>query len=168
MNSYSTSWWSLLLINLPREDERLSWPCWLWFFSVVLCLQSAYVVRVCLQCVSATILVHAMRSVTSRTVSARVCPTRTVVSVMSVNAATTATQAVGRVSAMVVPTTVTAQDSVCHAVTSPGETTARGLLLLLKVINNQSWGEMRSIGQNYFSVPESATLQAGTFANMAL
>ena len=29
MNSYSTSWWSLLLINRPREDERLSWPCWL-------------------------------------------------------------------------------------------------------------------------------------------
>ena len=28
MNSYSTSWWSLLLINRPREDERLSWPCW--------------------------------------------------------------------------------------------------------------------------------------------
>jgi len=27
MNSYSTSWWSLLLINRPREDERLSWPC---------------------------------------------------------------------------------------------------------------------------------------------
>ena len=25
MNSYSTSWWSLLLINRPREDERLSW-----------------------------------------------------------------------------------------------------------------------------------------------
>jgi len=35
MNSYSTSWWNLLLINRPREDERLSWPCWLtysgWF-----------------------------------------------------------------------------------------------------------------------------------------
>jgi len=35
MNSYSTSWWSLLLINRSREDERLSWPCWLtysgWF-----------------------------------------------------------------------------------------------------------------------------------------
>ena len=29
MNSYSTSWWSLLLINRPSEDERLSWPCWL-------------------------------------------------------------------------------------------------------------------------------------------
>ena len=29
MNSYSTSWSSLLLINRPREDERLSWPCWL-------------------------------------------------------------------------------------------------------------------------------------------
>jgi len=29
MNSYSTSWWSSLLINRPREDERLSWPCWL-------------------------------------------------------------------------------------------------------------------------------------------
>ena len=29
MNSYSTSWWSLLLINRPPEDERLSWPCWL-------------------------------------------------------------------------------------------------------------------------------------------
>ena len=29
MNSRSTSWWSLLLINRPREDERLSWPCWL-------------------------------------------------------------------------------------------------------------------------------------------
>ena len=29
INSYSTSWWSLLLINRPREDERLSWPCWL-------------------------------------------------------------------------------------------------------------------------------------------
>ena len=29
MNSYSTSCWSLLLINRPREDERLSWPCWL-------------------------------------------------------------------------------------------------------------------------------------------
>ena len=29
MNSCSTSWWSLLLINRPREDERLSWPCWL-------------------------------------------------------------------------------------------------------------------------------------------
>ena len=29
MNSYSTSWWSLLLIYRPREDERLSWPCWL-------------------------------------------------------------------------------------------------------------------------------------------
>ena len=29
MNSYSTSWWSLLLINRPREDERLSLPCWL-------------------------------------------------------------------------------------------------------------------------------------------
>ena len=29
MNSYSTSWWSLLLINRPREDERQSWPCWL-------------------------------------------------------------------------------------------------------------------------------------------
>jgi len=28
MNSYSTSWWSLLLIYRPREDERLSWPCW--------------------------------------------------------------------------------------------------------------------------------------------
>jgi len=27
MNSYSTSWWSLLLINRPREDERLSCPC---------------------------------------------------------------------------------------------------------------------------------------------
>ena len=26
MNSYSTSWWSLLLIYRPREDERLSWP----------------------------------------------------------------------------------------------------------------------------------------------
>jgi len=35
MNSYSTSWWSLLLIYRPREGERLSWPCWLtysgWF-----------------------------------------------------------------------------------------------------------------------------------------
>ena len=29
MISYSTSWWSLLLIHRPREDERLSWPCWL-------------------------------------------------------------------------------------------------------------------------------------------
>ena len=29
MNSYSTSWWSLLLIYRPREDKRLSWPCWL-------------------------------------------------------------------------------------------------------------------------------------------
>ena len=29
MNSYSTSWWSLLLINRSREDERLSWHCWL-------------------------------------------------------------------------------------------------------------------------------------------
>jgi len=29
MNSYSISWWSLLLINRPREDERLSWPWWL-------------------------------------------------------------------------------------------------------------------------------------------
>jgi len=29
MNSYSTSCWNLLLINRPREDERLSWPCWL-------------------------------------------------------------------------------------------------------------------------------------------
>ena len=29
MNSYSTSWWSWLLIYRPREDERLSWPCWL-------------------------------------------------------------------------------------------------------------------------------------------
>ena len=29
MSSYSTSWWSLLLINRPHEDERLSWPCWL-------------------------------------------------------------------------------------------------------------------------------------------
>jgi len=29
MNSYSTGWWSLLLINRPREDERLSLPCWL-------------------------------------------------------------------------------------------------------------------------------------------
>ena len=29
MNSYSTSWWSLLLIYRPREDERLSWICWL-------------------------------------------------------------------------------------------------------------------------------------------
>ena len=29
MNSYSTSWWSLLLINRAGEDERLSWPCWL-------------------------------------------------------------------------------------------------------------------------------------------
>ena len=29
MNNYSTSWWSLLLISRPREDERLSWPCWL-------------------------------------------------------------------------------------------------------------------------------------------
>jgi len=28
MNNYSTSWWSLLLINRPREDERLSWPCY--------------------------------------------------------------------------------------------------------------------------------------------
>ena len=28
MNSYSTSW-SLLLVNRPCEDERLSWPCWL-------------------------------------------------------------------------------------------------------------------------------------------
>ena len=27
MNSYGTSWWSFLLINRPREDERLSWPC---------------------------------------------------------------------------------------------------------------------------------------------
>jgi len=25
MNSYSTSWWSLLLTYRPREDERLSW-----------------------------------------------------------------------------------------------------------------------------------------------
>ena len=29
MNSYSTSWWSLLLIYRPREDERPSWPYWL-------------------------------------------------------------------------------------------------------------------------------------------
>jgi len=29
MNSYSTSWWRLLLIYRPCEDERLSWPCWL-------------------------------------------------------------------------------------------------------------------------------------------
>jgi len=29
MNSYSTCWWSLLLTNRPREDERLSWHCWL-------------------------------------------------------------------------------------------------------------------------------------------
>jgi len=29
MNSYIISWWSLLLINWPRDDERLSWPCWL-------------------------------------------------------------------------------------------------------------------------------------------
>ena len=29
MNSYSTRWWSLLLIYRPHEDERLSWPCWL-------------------------------------------------------------------------------------------------------------------------------------------
>ena len=29
MNSYSTSWWSLLLIYRPRGAERLSWPCWL-------------------------------------------------------------------------------------------------------------------------------------------
>jgi len=29
MNSYSTSWWSLLLIYRPCEDEKLSWPCWL-------------------------------------------------------------------------------------------------------------------------------------------
>ena len=29
MNSYSTSWWSLLLIYRPCEDQRLSWPCWL-------------------------------------------------------------------------------------------------------------------------------------------
>jgi len=29
MNSYSTSCWSLLLINRPREDEGLSCPCWL-------------------------------------------------------------------------------------------------------------------------------------------
>ena len=28
-DSYSTSWWSLLLIYRPREDERLNWPCWL-------------------------------------------------------------------------------------------------------------------------------------------
>ena len=38
MNSYSTSWWSLLLIYRPREDERLSWPCWLtysgWFIHI--------------------------------------------------------------------------------------------------------------------------------------
>ena len=27
MNSYSTSWWSLLLIYRPHEDARLSWPC---------------------------------------------------------------------------------------------------------------------------------------------
>jgi len=27
MNSYSTSWWSLLLIYRPYEDEKLSWPC---------------------------------------------------------------------------------------------------------------------------------------------
>jgi len=25
----SRSWWSLLLLNWPCEDERLSWPCWL-------------------------------------------------------------------------------------------------------------------------------------------
>ena len=35
MNSYSTSWWSLLLINRPREDERLSWPCWLTYRQTV-------------------------------------------------------------------------------------------------------------------------------------
>ena len=29
MNSYSTNRLSLLLIYRPREDERLSWPCWL-------------------------------------------------------------------------------------------------------------------------------------------
>jgi len=29
INSYSTSWWSLLLIYRHREDEGLSWPCWL-------------------------------------------------------------------------------------------------------------------------------------------
>jgi len=29
MNSYSTSWWSLLLIYRRREDEKLSWLCWL-------------------------------------------------------------------------------------------------------------------------------------------
>ena len=29
MNRYSTNWWSLVLIYRPREDERLSWPCWL-------------------------------------------------------------------------------------------------------------------------------------------
>ena len=27
MNSYSTSWWSLLLIYRHRKDEMLSWPC---------------------------------------------------------------------------------------------------------------------------------------------
>ena len=25
----NTIWWSLLLIYRPRDDERLSWPCWL-------------------------------------------------------------------------------------------------------------------------------------------
>ena len=29
INSYSTSWWSLLLINRSRGDEMLSWPYWL-------------------------------------------------------------------------------------------------------------------------------------------
>ena len=29
LNEQFTSWWSLLFINRPREDERLSWPCWL-------------------------------------------------------------------------------------------------------------------------------------------
>ena len=42
MNSYSTSWWSLLLINRPREDERLSWPCWLTYSG---CLTHKVIIR---------------------------------------------------------------------------------------------------------------------------
>ena len=34
INSYSTSWWSILLIYRPREDERLSWTCWLTYWAV--------------------------------------------------------------------------------------------------------------------------------------
>jgi len=42
MNSYSTSWWSLLLIYRPREDERLGWPCWLTYYNITVILQYLY------------------------------------------------------------------------------------------------------------------------------